>query len=140
MLANYDKWNEIKKQTELNKTNWTIKVREIYWVKIGQNIGYEIYGKDNEFLRPVLVYKKFNRYSFIGIPLSSQNKNNKWYIKINPYNIEKDNYVIISQIRIFSTKRIKSKFGKISNEDFEVIKHNVLEMLYAPKGLPEQSR
>jgi len=140
MLANYDKWNEIKKQTELNKTNWTIKVREIYWVKIGQNIGYEIYGKDDEFLRPVLVYKKFNRYSFIGIPLSSQNKNNKWYIKINPYNIEKDNYVIISQIRIFSTKRIKSKFGKISNEDFEVIKHNVLEMLYAPKGLPEQSR
>ena len=140
MKENYDKWNEIKKQTELNKTNWTIKVKEIYWVKIGQNIGYEIYGKDDEFLRPVLVYKKFNKYSFIGIPLTSQTKDNRWYIKINPYNIDKDNYVIISQIRMFSTKRIKSKFGKISNEDFEVVKQNVLEMLYAQKGLPEQSR
>jgi len=140
MTENYDKWNEVKKQTELNKTNWTIKVKEIYWIKIGKNIGYEIYGKDDEFLRPVLVYKKFNKYSFIGIPLTSQTKDNRWYIKINPYNIDKDNYVIISQIRMFSTKRIKSKFGKISNEDFEVVKQNVLEMLYAQKGLPEQSR
>ena len=42
--------------------------------------------------------------------------------------IEKFNYANLSQIRLFDTKRIKSKLGKISVEDFENMKIKMKEL------------
>ena len=44
-MQNYDKWNEVKKETIQNKRRLGIKPREIFWAKIGHNIGDEEYGK-----------------------------------------------------------------------------------------------
>jgi len=130
----FDKWNEIKKKIQQSNKIWTIKPREIYWVKIGKNIGYEMYGKDEEFLRPVLILKRFNKYSFLGIPLTSIEKNNDFYVKVTPYKKDKKSFVIISQIRFFSTKRIKSKFSKISQQEFENILEKVSKIVMPLKG------
>ena len=130
----FDKWNEIKKKIQQSNKIWTIKPREIYWVKIGKNIGYEMYGKDEEFLRPVLILKRFNKYSFLGIPLTSIEKNNDFYVKVTPYKKDKKSFVIISQIRFFSTKRIKSKFSKISQQEFENILEKVSKIVMPQRG------
>lgn len=45
MMKDYDKWNEIKKETSKKEQSFTFKIREIYWLKVGVNIGYEVYGK-----------------------------------------------------------------------------------------------
>lgn len=37
----FDKWNEVKKKTHTNQRKLGIKPREIFWLKIGQNIGSE---------------------------------------------------------------------------------------------------
>jgi len=48
-MQNYDGWNEVKKEMINNKRKLGIKLREIFWVKIGDNIGDEKYGKVKYF-------------------------------------------------------------------------------------------
>ena len=125
----YDKWNDEKKRIELQDQKFTFKVREIYWLKIGQNIGYDVYGKGDEFLRPVLILRKFSKDSFLGIPLTSQDKDDMFHFKFIPINKTKNNYAILSQVKLFSSKRIKSKLGKISKEDFINLKNKLKELI-----------
>lgn len=129
MDENFDKWNEVKKDVEINNLIFTFKVREIYWIKIGQNIGYEVYGKGEEFLRPVLVFRKFSKESFLGIPLTSSIKNDIFHFEFASINKSKRNYAMLSQIKLFSSKRIKSKMGKISNVDFCNLKTKLKKLL-----------
>lgn len=59
-MDKFDEWNEVKKATNAKPyENIKISEKNIYWVKIGQNVGSEIYGKGEYYTRPVLVLKKF---------------------------------------------------------------------------------
>ena len=42
--------------------------KDIWWVSVGVNVGFEEDGKNDNFVRPVLVLKKFNNDMFLGIP------------------------------------------------------------------------
>ncbi len=68
----FDGWIKIKKEIHFKGSIRTIKEGEIWWCKIGENVGKEICGKGKDFLRPVLIVRKLNKYSFIGIPLTSK--------------------------------------------------------------------
>ena len=125
----YDNWNEVKKEIVNDFSIFTFKVREIYWIKVGQNIGYEVYGKGEEFLRPVLVFRKFSKESFLGIPLTSIEKDDMFHFPFTPINNSKKNNAILSQIKLFSSKRIKSKLGKISVLEFEELKIKLKKLL-----------
>ena len=128
-MKQFDKWNSVKKNIESKNPIFTFKVREIYWLKVGQNIGYEVYGKGDEFLRPVLVFRKFSKESFLGIPLTSQIRADMFHFQFTPTNSTKENSAILSQIKLFSSKRIKSKMGKISSEDFKKLKYRLKKLL-----------
>lgn len=118
MDSNYDNWNTVKKKiANSNHIPPMFKEKEIWWTCIGFNIGNEIYGKGKEFTRPVLVVKKFNRFTFLGAPLTSN-------IKTNPYSIPitingKIFSVKISQIRTFSYQRVQSLLAKLDDNDYE---------------------
>lgn len=75
--------NLVKKNISKNSIN-RVKIATIYWVNVGQNVGGEIYGKGDEFLRLVLVlntiYIKGFISAFVGVPLSSQTKNKSGYL------------------------------------------------------------
>ena len=129
-MNNYDDWNEIKKDIQNDEVKFTFKVREIYWLSVGQNIGYEVYGKGDAYLRPVLILRKFSKESFLGIPLTSIEKDDMFHFEFKSINKDKINYAILSQIKLFSSKRIKVKMGKISNEDFDKLKIKLKELLY----------
>jgi hypothetical protein len=60
----FDNWNHLKKEANSKKTMIGFNQFEIVFMKVGKNIGFEQDGKGNEFLRPVLVYKKFNNRVF----------------------------------------------------------------------------
>ena len=55
------------------------KEREIFWLRLGQNIGNEEFGKGNEFQRPVLIIKKLTKNIFIGVPLITTLKENDYF-------------------------------------------------------------
>ena len=48
-------------------------------MRMGLNIGYEQDGKGEDFLRPVLILKKFNKRVFLGIPLTKIKKDSHFY-------------------------------------------------------------
>lgn len=123
-MKKFDEWNEVKKVTSLNKRKLGIKPREIFWVKIGHNIGSEEYGKDRDFVRPVIIIKRLTSDLFIGIPLTSRLKNNDYFHQFTYHNKTHgvvENSAMILQFRTYSIKRVLSKIGKIDVENFEQI-------------------
>lgn len=97
-----------------------------YFVSIGENIGYEQSGtKDSsDFIRPVLIFKKYNNNVFLGIPLTTSAKENKFHFKFQ-YLQDKESYGIISQLRLFDAKRLERKSGMIRTSDFIQLKERV---------------
>ena len=55
MTEKFNKWNVVKQDIN-QKEIINYKQGEIYFMSVGQNIGFETYGIGEEFLRPVLVY------------------------------------------------------------------------------------
>jgi mRNA interferase MazF len=103
-----------------------IHERDIFWCKIGYNIGFEQFGKGRDFTRPVLVIKKFNKNLFIGVPLSTKIKEeNKYYVTYSFK--EEKNSALISQIRVLDTKRLGIYLGRLNEKDFLNIKNKIKE-------------
>lgn len=123
----YDVWNIKKQIINQKKGRKHFKERDVVFINIGENIGYEQNGKGNEFLRPVLVYKKFSTEIFLGIPLTRTSKDSHFYSSFNFKG--KTSTAILSQIRLFDAKRIAYFYGKISVGNFKLIKEKLIEIL-----------
>ena len=120
-MKDFDKWNKEKKKIDYNTKNILPKIKEVWWLSIGLNVGVEEDGKNNNFERPVLIVKVFNRQCFLGVPITSANKSNKKYYFPIIHN-EKKFFLILSQIRLFSTKRLSRIIYKVDNQNFLRIK------------------
>jgi len=81
MIKNFDSWNTLKKEINDNKSLHQFREREVWWMSIGVNIGFEQDGKYEQFHRPVLVLKKFSKDMFFGIPLTSKSREDIYYSK-----------------------------------------------------------
>jgi len=124
----FDKWNEQKKKIHHSDLKDVfVKDREIWFCRMGENIGFEEDGKGDEFLRPVLVYKKFSKDVFLGIPLTTKEKKNIFHFSFEFKG--KISTAILSQIRLFDKKRLKYKIGRVSPHDFENIKKKLIELI-----------
>jgi mRNA interferase MazF len=132
MDSEYDQWNSVKKKIAFsNHKPPHFKESDIWWISIGYNIGNEIYGKGINFVRPILVIKKFNRNFFLGVPLSTKIKKNPYYINITVK--EKDISALISQVRTFSSKRMSNKLGELDSKDYNKVLESIQGLL---KKLP----
>jgi hypothetical protein len=125
----FDDWNSLKQELHFDKKTYPkYQEREIWWVAIGRNIGTEVYGKGKDHLRPVLIIKKFGR-SFLGIPLTSQYKENNPHFYPIVYNGKKESWAMLTQFRLFDAKRLFSKpkdGNKIPSHLFEEIKKAIM--------------
>ena len=116
------KWTKLKFTLHtLTDISFYFHDKEIWWASLGQNIGSEQNGKNVNFERPVLIFKKFNRQTFLGVPISSQLKNSPYH-----YIFDKDDrqYCLnFSQIRVLSSKRLLRRVGMMNAIDFQRIKN-----------------
>jgi mRNA interferase MazF len=124
-MKDFDRWNEVKKETEKMQTNPMIKEGEICWCRFGINIGNETIGKGKEFSRPVLIIKKFSRDVFWGVPLTSKRKNGSWYYFLKNQN----RTLILNQMRIFDRKRLQSKITQLPSRQLEDIIREIIKLL-----------
>ena len=123
----YDIWNTQKQLISKQNKSILFKERDILFIQMGKNIGYEQDGKGKDFLRPVLVYKKFNNEQFLGFPFTSKVKNGKFYQEIE-HNSRKS-YAILSQIKVYSAKRIKYKLGSIGKNKLKEVHSKFMELV-----------
>lgn len=119
-------WHKIKAQLDENEAKKIYcDSREVWWASIGVNIGHEEDGKNRKFGRPVLIIKRINQHLIITIPLTSKVKLNKTYYYKFIFSRREFVSVIISQIRLLSSKRLFRKIGVIDKRDFVEIKKKI---------------
>ena len=131
MDSQYNNWNEIKITIENENIIVGFKERDIFYMNMGKNIGFEQDGKGENFVRPVVIIKGFNKNMFFGIPLSTKMKEGKFYYKFQFQKKDElvENIALLSQMRLFSTKRLLNKIGVISKEDFIKMKNEFKSLI-----------
>lgn len=133
---NFGGWFKVKNRLEKSIDEPPLfKEREIWWCMIGENVGVEISGKGRNFTRPILVFKKLSKAGFLGIPMSTRLKDGTWYVKIKQGG--KKAIIVLSQTRVFSSKRLYQKIGELDNTDFALVVKSFSELFVKfvpPKG------
>ena len=123
----FDGWIELKKQIHYRGSFRTIKEGEIWWCKIGENVGREICGKGKDFLRPVLIVYKLSKHDFIGIPLTSQKHVGSWYVEFIFKN--KIEYAVLVQLENISVHRLHYKMGEVPSSDLDTVLSRLCQLL-----------
>ncbi|MBI4136193.1 MAG: type II toxin-antitoxin system PemK/MazF family toxin [Candidatus Vogelbacteria bacterium] len=91
--------------------------REIWWCALGINVGFEQDGGGKDFLRPVVVFRKFNNEIFWAIPLTHTQKKTKYYFQV-VFGEKFSSSAILSQVRLVDARRLSHKLGNLSDGDF----------------------
>jgi mRNA interferase MazF len=116
MQKDFDDWNERKKRID-SKNMAYIEFHEgdVWWIYIGLNIGSEENGKEPYFTRPVIILKKYDKDLLFVIPLSTQLKDNPYYLQCSIFIDDKESLqsALISQPKSISVRRLDRKLGYI---------------------------
>lgn len=130
IIKRFLEWIKLKEKLHSNKhTPPLFKEGEIWWVSLGENIGSEINGKSGLFSRPVLIFKKLSKSTFMGIPTSSQDRKGSWYVPITLGNVK--SVVILSQARLLDYKRLSSKIAELDTNEMNNVRDK-FKNLYCP--------
>ena len=127
MKKDFQKWHSQKRHIENERPRVFFKEREIWFCHLGENVGFEQDGRGDEFLRPIVVLKKFNNEVLWVVPLTKTDKKNKYYF---PFSFNNETSVaILSQIRLVDAKRLKYKMGDMKVDYFKVLKNKIRQFL-----------
>lgn len=139
MIKRFSEWIQLKEKlhnVSINKSPF-FKEGEIWWCSIGDNIGTEINGKSKYFSRPVLIYKKFSKNLFFGLPLTSKLKTGSWFVGISFFN--KDQTVVLYQGRTFNSARLMNLIGQCNEKDLEKVKAGFRQLYIVIPSHPRRS-
>jgi len=125
---NFDDWSDEKTDIHFNKERPFFHVREVWFCVMGANIGFEQDGRGENFLRPVVVIRKFNNEVLWALPLTTRTKTGKYYFSFKLDGVN-DSVAILSQLRLIDAKRLQYKLGVMSGADFEQLKTKIRQLL-----------
>ena len=122
-MKDFDAWNGIKKATDGADEESRLFFRDgdIWWVRLGVNVGYETDGKSGEFTRPVIVLKKYNQYSFLAAPLTTAQRPNRYRLPIGIVG-GKEASATLSQLRNIDSKRLVKKIAHVDADMLAAIR------------------
>lgn len=127
------KWCKIKEKISEKENDFFFHEKEIRWMNMWKNIGYEQDWKWENFLRPVLIIRKFSKNLFLWIPLTTQVKDWNYFYNFKFKNKKNNkilkNSAILVQSKSFSKKRLKDYIWMISDSDFKNIKNELRKLI-----------
>jgi mRNA-degrading endonuclease toxin of MazEF toxin-antitoxin module len=130
----YQIWTPIKKTVNnISEPRLFFHEREIWYCHLGENIGFEQDGRGDQFLRPVVIIRKFNNEIFWGVPLTRTQKDLPFYFALmlqtdTGVPVEKST-AVLSQVRLIDAKRLRRMIGYISEKDFILLKKKLKALL-----------
>lgn len=133
---NFDQWNAEKKKVHSSlKPTFFVKKRQVWFTKMGENIGDEQNGK-KEFSRPVLVLKKVGSLFFTVALTTKGKEKNRFYHHIKSLALAeghwghtKQSWAILSQVRVMDKRRFLEKVGTVDIDEFEIIKQKITTLV-----------
>ena len=127
----FDIWNEKKFAIHNSKEDTFVAVREIWYVSLWNNVGYEEDWKWEDFLRPVVVISKIGNMFFV-VPMTTKWKEwSRYYHKIESIDFNKPSHLILSQSKMIDKKRfvrLVKKWQKISSVEFKIIQKKLKDL------------
>ncbi len=126
-FKNFTNWFELKPELDNLPQRPLFQEREVWNCHLGVNVGFELDGKNDKFIKPILVLKKLTHNTFLGIPLTSKLINGSWYVKSTVQ--KKEDRYIISQIKMIDFKRLYNKVERIPDEEFHTMKSRFINFM-----------
>lgn len=124
----HKRWSERKTLLDQQRNVPSFKERDVRWCRIGVNVGYEILGKGDDFTRPVLVLKKFSRFTFLGAPLSTKPPKFETHIPVRIGG--RDGIIRLDQIRTMDARRFRGDLiQRLPVRKFSEIKRALVTLL-----------
>ncbi len=116
MEKDFRDWHSLKTDLQNHRRRPFFAEREVWICSIGLNVGHEEDGKGNQFLRPVIIFKKVSADEFWGIPLTSGGGGGHFRY---PFNFNgKTTTALLSQIGILDGKRLLRRSGIMPEKEF----------------------
>ena len=132
MEKDFKKWHKKKSNLDKIQKRPFFHEREIWYVYVGTNVGFEQDGEGEDFLRPVVIIRKFNNEILWAVPLTKSHKilnqiTRKYYFQFSFLN-SVNSRAILSQIRLIDARRLSYKIGEISESDFRTLIEKLKEL------------
>lgn len=127
MHKSFDAWNEKKKAANEGEPR-LYTVREMWWCRLGVNIGTEQDGGGDSFARPCLILRGFGPNACLVVPLTTSSRIHRLRIPIGSVD-GRDARANLSQIRVVDTRRLERKIGFLDKKVFEAIRKAARELL-----------
>ena len=125
----FKKWHEVKTKVNNNLiASVFFNEREVWYCHLGENVGFEMDGKGESFLRPVVILRKFNKETCWIVPLTSQIKTSKYYHQVS-FGEGKHSSANLSQFRLIDSKRLSYAIGKLSHDAFNELIDKMVAIL-----------
>ncbi len=121
---NFEQWNLIKQQINYENRSVRIRAGDVCWIFVGVNVGSEIDGKGESFLRPALILNVMGDDLVLIIPLTSKQKQLPRYIPLEIQ--DRTSFLCLHQLKVVSQNRILRRIEHISDSRLASVRHNVL--------------
>ena len=118
MKKDFQRWHGKKSQIDEIEKRPFFNQQEIWFCHLGANVGFEQDGRGDEFLRPVLVFRKFNNEVFWGVPLTKTKKNSKFYFNFS-FMPGVESAAVLSQMRLIDGRRLARRVGYLPKGKFQ---------------------
>ncbi len=120
MKKDFNEWNVIKKRTQ-DESPRLYTVREIWWCKLGVNIGTEQDGKGEWYVRPCAILRGFGPDACLVVPLTTSTREHSLRIPVG--SVEGvEARANLSQIRVIDTRRLTRKVGFLDKDEYLKLK------------------
>lgn len=128
MGKDFKQWHKKKSVVEGKPARVFFHEREIWLCHVGENVGFEEDGRGEEFLRPVVILRKFNNEIFWAVPLTKTTKNGPYYF-VFQFSKELKSAALLSQFKLMDAKRLKYKMGDMKEKNFVELKQKIRLLL-----------
>lgn len=128
MKKDFDSWNKIKQVIE-KVPSMLYNVREVWWCRMGVNIGSEQDGKGEHYIRPVVIIRSLWADSCVVVPLTTSTKEHFFRVPVGHIKENaKPSCANISQLRIVDVKRLQQKVGFLNDKNFTALKKRIRDL------------
>lgn len=126
-VKDFDNWNIEKKKTNSANPRVFFHIREVWWCKLGINVGFEQDGKNSQFSRPVVILKTYSINAALIVPLTSKDKKGSYYFDIGKIG-GRDAKAALSQVRFIDKRRFIKKLDVVDKETFEKLRSAIIQI------------
>ena len=124
-------WTLNKKKIVNSKKEIFFKERDIFFLYHWENIWFEQNWTWKDFLRPVIVLKKFWNKSFLWVSLTTTEREWDFFFNFTFLKewFKRKNTALLNQIKTFDLNRLKHKIWVIEERDFSLLKNKIKKLI-----------